>query len=338
MNELALFAGAGGEILGGHLLGWRTVCAVEWDSYAASVLVARQNDKVLPPFPIWDDVQTFDGHPWRGIVDVVSGGFPCQDISIAGRGDGLDGERSSMWKHMARIVGEVRPRYVYVENSPMLLVRGLDRVLADLTTLGYDARWGIVSAADVGAPHQRERIWIVANARHGCWGDIGIVEERDHSSGERTTYSSPISGSSEQPQDVANTRSIGRNDGGNIWQERHVLHNVNGDASQGQPERQGRKCGAGSVSADVADTINEGLQRGLHRGQDQERKNKLGHAGCSGSAHGQSTQNWWTVEPNVGRVADGVAARVDRLKAIGNGQVPEVARTAWNLLKGDNHG
>ena len=86
MNELALFAGAGGGILGGKLLGWRTVCAVEWEQYPASVLCARQNDGFLPPFPIWDDVQTFDGKPWRGIVDVVSGGFPCQDISVAGGG------------------------------------------------------------------------------------------------------------------------------------------------------------------------------------------------------------------------------------------------------------
>ena len=90
MNELALFAGAGGGILGGHLLGWRTVCAVEWDAYAASVLVARQNDRCLPPFPIWDDVQTFDGRPWKGVIDVISGGFPCQDISSAGRGAGID--------------------------------------------------------------------------------------------------------------------------------------------------------------------------------------------------------------------------------------------------------
>ena len=88
LNELALFAGAGGGILGGHLLGWRTVCAVEWEQYPASVLCARQNDGLLPTFPIWDDVQTFDGKPWRGIVDVVSGGFPCQDISAAGTGGG----------------------------------------------------------------------------------------------------------------------------------------------------------------------------------------------------------------------------------------------------------
>jgi DNA (cytosine-5)-methyltransferase 1 len=129
VNELALFAGAGGGILGGHLLGWRTVCAVELDPYAASVLVARQNEGLLPPFPVWDDVQTFDGRPWAGIVDVVSGGFPCQDISVAGKGAGISGERSGMWRHMARIVGEIRPKYVFVENSPALITRGLGVVL-----------------------------------------------------------------------------------------------------------------------------------------------------------------------------------------------------------------
>jgi DNA (cytosine-5)-methyltransferase 1 len=116
VNELALFAGAGGGILGGKLLGWRTVCAVEWEPYAAAVLCARQNDGILAPFPIWDDVRTFDGRPWRGRVDVVSGGFPCQDISVAGKGDGLDGERSGLWSEMARIIGEVQPRFAFVED------------------------------------------------------------------------------------------------------------------------------------------------------------------------------------------------------------------------------
>ncbi|EMB9912255.1 TPA: DNA cytosine methyltransferase [Pseudomonas aeruginosa] len=167
MNELSLFAGAGGGILGGHLLGWRTVCAVEFEPYAASVLVARQNDGILPPFPIWDDVRTFDGRPWRGLVDVVSGGFPCQDISAAGNGAGIYGERSGLWREMARIVGEVRPRFVFVENSPLLVRRGLAVVLGDLTELGYDSGWCVMGAADVGAPHQRDRIWIVAHANDG---------------------------------------------------------------------------------------------------------------------------------------------------------------------------
>jgi len=165
LNELALFAGAGGGILGGHLLGWRTVCAVEWEAYPASVLLARQNDGLLSPFPIWDDVQTFDGKPWQGIVDVVSGGFPCQDISAAGKGAGIDGERSGMWKEMARVICEVRPKYVFVENSPMLVHRGIDQVLADLANMGFDAEWGVLGASDIGAKHHRKRIWIVARQR-----------------------------------------------------------------------------------------------------------------------------------------------------------------------------
>ena len=174
MNELALFAGAGGGILGGKMLGWRTVCAVEWDDYARAVLRARQDDGCLEPFPIWDDVQTFDGKPWRGLVDVVSGGFPCQDISTAGNGAGIDGGRSGMWAHMARIVGEVEPRYVFVENSPMLVGRGLARVLGDLASMGYDARWGVVGACHAGAPHQRERIWVVANSHKNCGTQKGF--------------------------------------------------------------------------------------------------------------------------------------------------------------------
>jgi len=271
MNELALFAGAGGGILGGKLLGWRTVCAVEWEPYPASVLCARQNDGILAPFPIWDDVQTFDGHPWRGIVDVVSGGFPCTDISIAGRGAGLDGENSSMWYHMARVVSEIRPRFVFVENSPMLIHRGIGRVLGDLSSLGYDSKWNVMGAADIGAPHQRDRIWIVANTRHGGGGDIWNTQARQESSGEWSARTNQTGGPSEQSQTLANT-------------------------SVQNAQRRWKSLGV------------------------QEERNPPSGTG------------WWATEPRVGRVADGVAARVDRLKAIGNGQVSEVARRAWELL------
>ena len=271
MNELALFAGAGGGILGGHLIGWRTVCAVEWEPYAASVLAARQNDGLLPPFPIWDDVQTFDGRPWRGRVDVVSGGFPCQDISVAGKGAGIDGERSGMWAHMARIVCEVRPRYVFVENSPMLTSRGLGRVLGDLAAMGFDAEWGVVSAADTGAPHLRERIWIVAHADSKF---------------------------------------------GHEWRP--------SDAIQGQGRRdadRGAKC-----SHNVANS-NGQRQQEQHPATepDQARQHPRSHASGWGGT-------WWSTEPDVGRVADGVAARVDRLKALANGQVSRVAAAAFAEL------
>ena len=176
--ELALFAGAGGGILGGKLLGWRTVCAVERDAYAAQVLAQRQNDGILEAFPIWSDVCSFraDNPDCADVFAglranahrlVISGGFPCQDISVAGKGAGLAGARSGLWSEFARIIGELRPRYAFIENSPMLTVRGLDVVLCDLAKMGFDAEWGVLSAADVGANHQRERIWVLAS--YGCW-------------------------------------------------------------------------------------------------------------------------------------------------------------------------
>ena len=162
LNELHLFAGAGGGILGGILCGHTTVCAVEIEPYCRRVLLQRQRDGILPRFPIWDDVRTFDGKPWRGLVDVVCGGFPCQDISSAGKGGGIDGKRSGLWGEMARIIYEVQPSYVFVENSPILTSRGLGRVLGNLAEMGYDARWCVLGAGSVGGFHKRERIWIYA--------------------------------------------------------------------------------------------------------------------------------------------------------------------------------
>ena len=177
MNELALFAGVGGGILGGHLLGWRTVAAVEIEDYPRRVLLQRQADGLLPRFPIWDDICTFDGKPWAGKVDVISGGFPCQDISAAGKGAGLDGERSGLWGEMARIVCEVQPRYVFVENSPMLTSRGLGRVLGDLAKMGFDAKWGVLGADAIGLPHRRERIWVLATNSSNKYVERGGKKE-----------------------------------------------------------------------------------------------------------------------------------------------------------------
>ena len=158
MKELHLFAGAGGGILGGQLLGHTCIGAVESDPHAQAVLRARQADGCLPHFPIWGDVRTFNGLPWRGIVDVVCGGFPCQDISSAGKGAGITGERSGLWVHMARIISEVQPQFIFAENSPLLVGRGLTTVLCDLASLGYDARWGILGADDCGGHQDRKSV------------------------------------------------------------------------------------------------------------------------------------------------------------------------------------
>lgn len=162
LRELSLFSGCGGGILGGKILGWRTVCGVEIEPYAAAVLCKRQNEGFLDTFPIWDDIRTFNGRPWSGRVDVISGGFPCTSISSAGKGEGIEHGESALWFEMLRVISEVRPRYVFVENSSMLRTRGLGHVLHGLSKEGYNAAWDVISAKELGAPHERDRMWIVA--------------------------------------------------------------------------------------------------------------------------------------------------------------------------------
>jgi DNA (cytosine-5)-methyltransferase 1 len=319
MNELALFAGAGGGILGGHLLGWRTVCAVEWEAYPASVLCARQNDRFLPSFPIWDDVQTFDGKPWEGIVDVVSGGFPCQDISAAGRGGGITASRSSMWKHMARIIGEVQPKYAFVENSPMLTTRGLGTVLGDLASLGFDAEWGVLSAADVGANHLRERIWIVAKNTK----QPRLFPYTMHN---RNGWGEQQPESIKKEVDVSNTNGKGGEWLSTIQADR-CSRSINGENNASNAKES-------ASLAKISNVANSSLPRLSSCNQPSSRPQKQVLEEQSwGGGDEFGDRKYWEVEPNVGRVVNGMASRVDRLKAIGNGQVPLCAATAWKLLK-----
>lgn len=247
MNELHLFAGAGGGILAGRMLGHRCVCAVENSPYAQAILVSRQNDGSIPAFPIWDDVTTFDGTPWRGVVDLVAGGFPCQDISQSGLKAGIEGERSGLWAEMARIIREVNPRVVFVENVSALLHRGMGTVLSDLAEMGLDAQWGVLGAADLGANHKRERVWILANSKGFRW----------------------------------------------------------------QPALK---------------------QPGILQAQRENRT----RPSSDGSAQDGANLEWpiWPTESGLVRVADGVADRIHRIKAIGNGQVPRVAAAAFSVLSG----
>ena len=169
LTTFHLFAGAGGGILADILLGHAPVGACEIEPYPRSVLLKRQSEGLLPEFPIWDDVQTMDGRPWRGTVDVLCGGFPCQDISAANpRGKGIEGSRSGLWKEYARLVEEMQPRFVFAENSPLLRSKGLGTVLQDLASMGYNARWGVIGARHVpNGPHRRDRMWVLAYRNNG---------------------------------------------------------------------------------------------------------------------------------------------------------------------------
>jgi len=299
------------------------VCAVEWEQYPASVLCARQNDGLLPPFPIWDDVQTFDGKPWRGIVDVVSGGFPCTDISAAGKGAGIDGEASGMWREMARIIHEVRPRYVFVENSPMLTSRGLGRVLGDLASMGFDAKWGVLGAADVGAPHQRDRIWIVAQWRgqlpHAQHHRIRWWEQQQESI--KTTH-----------RQMANPNVIGLDEPKTKRDRTHEQQICQNELDYGSEIRsEAIGCGQLGNEKELANPTGSGLQR---QGKLEQPINSKTYGDWQTSQFADVCESdFWATEPNVGRVVNGMASRVDRIKALGNGQVPLCAATAWRILK-----
>jgi len=331
MNELALFAGGGGGILGGLLLGWRTRCAVEIDAYARRVILARQRDGILHPFPIWDDITTFDGKPSRGHIDIITGGFPCQDISAAGRGAGIDGERSGLWREMARVICEVGPRFVLVENSPMLVHRGLGRVLGDMATMGFNARWGVLGAIDAGAPHRRERIWIVADAKKQHRAIDG--------------QAAPVSGRCSQVMADANCQRLEAERPEQQAAKPCERGEALADASRFRARQRSEweRTGASGEPGDVSDPDRPGLEIGQSQPDD--------HGSQQPTAE---RADWWEPEPSVGgmahglapgmdqfatdaagnlcRVAKGVPERVEKLKALGNGQVPAVVRLAWMTL------
>jgi DNA (cytosine-5)-methyltransferase 1 len=247
MNELSLFTGAGGGLLGTKLLGFNPIGYVEWDDYCQRVIAARIKDGYLPDAPIFGDIKTFisDGYAasYTGMVDVISGGFPCQDISVCKtNAEGIWGGRSGLWREMAETIRIVGPRYVLVENSPALTIRGYGEVLRDLAAMGFDARWGVLGGYVSNSCCNGERLWVVASQADGS-----MLEGMD--------LSKHIFSCQEEPCRRQYTRAIGK----------------------------------------------------------------------------MLEQDDYT---RIKRNPDAVARNMDRLKAIGNGQVPIVAATAWRILTG----
>lgn len=271
----SLFAGIGGIDLGLERAGMKCAWQVEVDEFCRKVLA-----KHWPDVPRFEDVRECGAHNLEP-VDLICGGFPCQDISNAGKRAGIDGERSGLWSEYARIVRELRPRYVLVENVAALLGRGLGTVLGDLAACGYDAEWDCIPAAAVGAPHLRDRIYLVAfpggercprwaaEARRPAW--LGAQGLRG----------------SEPDSALAHSSSDG------LEEQRVAVEGweLVADASGG---------------------------RGL-----RENAGRAGH--------------WWSTEPDVGRVAYGLPPDVDRLAALGNAVVPQVAEFIGRRLMAHVH-
>jgi len=276
---LDLFSGIGGFSLGLERSGgFKTVAFCEIEPFPRRVLA-----KHWPGVPIYDDVRTLTAERLAadGIgVDAICGGFPCQDISTAGKGAGLDGERSGLWREYARLVGELRPRYVVVENVAALLGRGLDRVLGDLAALGYDAEWHCIPASAVGAPHRRDRVWLVADSRLGRRSGPNRREVEQPRRTEAFCPSDPLANADDQRK----------------LQPEGSVEDLGGRASDGRSD----VAHAGRIAAQVPP------------------------AGHLAAVEVPQRHPWWEVEPDVGRVAHGVSARVDRLKSLGNAVVPQI--------------
>jgi DNA (cytosine-5)-methyltransferase 1 len=243
----SLFSGIGGFDLAARSVGWRTKWYSEIDPYACGIMARR-----FPEAPNLGDITNIIRPPRAA---VMCGGFPCQDVSLAGKGAGLDGARSGLWSHYARLIGETEPLYVVIENVAALRTRGLDRVLRDLDALGYDAEWHCIPASSVGAPHQRDRIWIIAY-RQGSHTN-GILDDR----------------------------------------------------------------------------FREGLERHTRNGGPAEWEAEARPASSSGLRLMPNTGGRWSREPRVGRVVDGVPARVDRQRCLGNAVVPQIPQLIFAAIK-----
>lgn len=339
MRSIELCAGHGGGLLGNLLLGHTTVCAVEREPACITSLRARQAQGYLPEFPIHDDVRTFDGRPWRGSVDVLSGGIPCQGFSGAGKQLGEFDPRN-LWPDALRILKECRAPWFFLENVDRLT--SFDYwgvILQDLASAGYDARWCVLSAGDVGAPHLRKRIWLLATdtdafrqqrERGGGTGDVGgqapadqgaggerewirdaaghlcaDVADADQHTGEQWRASNAAEGTGGRDADRSDKRA------GDMGHTHHARPQVRkgepSDARSQQPSAIG--AGGGSTQPDMG-----GMADGL--------ANRLDQPG------------WWAVERGLPRVAGKQPHRADRLRGLGNGQVALCKAAAWKLLGG----
>ena len=323
----SLFSGIGGLELGLEraIPGARTVWQVEADPYARAVLA-----KHWPAVPRFEDVRTVTGDDLPP-CDLICGGFPCQDISVAGRGAGLAGEKSGLWSEYVRLVREIRPRFVVVENVAALLGRGLSTVLGDLAALGYDAVWDCVPAQAVGAHHRRDRLFIVAYS-----GGSKILEQQKPKPGGRREAKSARDG---RPRAVATAPEYCEACA-EVWCKRCSRHwalcgcpgEHDGDVIDCPAEPRGAAMAYSDSSTQQIgrERLRGGTQAGEFGGCCENKESRDGQGLFARSLEHATA---WQPEPSVGRVADGVPNRVDRLRCLGNAVVPQVAEVIGRVVR-----
>jgi len=292
MRSLDLFTG-----YGGIALGLREYCKpigyCEIERYAQAIIASRIADGELPIAPIYPDVTKLRGE--IDTIDIITGGFPCQDISVAGHGVGLEGKRSGLFFEIIRLAKETRAPFVFLENVPAIRTRGLRQVIGAFTEIGYDCRWTCLSAASIGAPHKRERWFLLAHTN-------GAELRNSKKSKRRRKAKSKYNGEKEY---LAYAKE--RDDGKYLSRE---------------GERQIQQFGIGPFERNVSDSNGIGFQSWFWA------------RGHKSSISTFADSSWWQAEPSVGRVVDGGAFRMDRLKALGNGVVPLQVETAFKKLIG----
>lgn len=309
LRVLDLFSGISGFTLGlDRAGGFETVRFIEKDPYCRRLLAARH-----PGVPCDPDVTTADFE--EGEADVIVGGFPCQDLSNAGRGAGLAGSRSGLYRELVRAIRVVRPLYAIVENVAALLGRGMGVVLGDLAESGYDAAWDCIPASAVGAPHQRDRVWIVAHPggeQHEGKGDEvwGQAAARLPEAFERNT-------------------GLSAGDRGEAYAQRADANRLGSHRAevdqQGSAELRHQQDGLfGPLGEALADASSQGLSIAEREAVLGTRRREEGRTTSECCAARPGDAGWWATEPDVGRVAHGVPARVDRLRALGNAVVPQI--------------
>lgn len=268
MHGLDLFSGYGG--ISYALKEYVTPIAYcEIEPYAQGILLSRMEKGEIFSSPIWDDVRTFPARGFKGLVDIIYGGFPCQDISVAGHGVGIKGKRSGLFAEIIRLAKEIEPTFLFLENVPAIRTRGLDTIIEEFTAIGYDIRWTMLSAAYVGAPHKRQRWFLLASntKRIELWNQ---PRRRFRAKRKSETF----------PRNYGSKKSL-----------------ANPDVTRSQVRQ--------------SEPLNDEPKLSPPFGSE-----------------------WWAFEPNVGRVVNGGAFRVDRIKSLGNGVVPLQAKTAFEILMG----
>ena len=335
---LSLCSGAGGLDLGLAIAipGYRAVGHVERETFAAATLVARMEDASLDQAVVWDDVATFDGRPWRGAVDIVTAGYPCQPFSVAGKRRGADDPRH-LWPHVARIIGEVEPPFVFLENVAHHLRLGFPEVASGLVGMGYRLAAGLFTAAEVGAPHRRERLFILAIREGDELADPARLLWHPVEWREPDGTSAPLADAEGQCQrkPADETDTVAGSGAARLEPRDHgrALADADGErwvqAERGEPADSGPDPFGGDVDdADGARSQGRGDEPCEHAGE------RPAWPPGPGDADGWERYLRCApdLEPAVRRGADGLAHRVDRLRLCGNGVVPLVAAHALRTL------